>query len=112
GERRWSGCELRPDNQTCSEREDDETARTALSAHAPAGSGADHRLCSSSGAMGGPPVSCDPAILGGRHSRTLKARRVTAVSEVLPPMPDPALVAALAADLDAVDFRSEPLRRL
>ena len=27
-------------------------------------------------------------------------------------MPDPALVAALAADLDAVDFRSEPLRRL
>ena len=37
---------------------------------------------------------------------------MTAVSDALPPTPDPALVAALAADLDAVDFRSEPLRRL
>lgn len=37
---------------------------------------------------------------------------MTAVSDALPPVPDPALVAALAADLDAIDFRSEPLRRL
>lgn len=37
---------------------------------------------------------------------------MTAVSDTLPPTPDPALVSALAADLDAVDFRSEPLRRL
>lgn len=37
---------------------------------------------------------------------------MTAVSDALPPLPDPALVAAFAADLDAVDFRSEPLRRL
>jgi len=37
---------------------------------------------------------------------------VTAVSDALPPVPDPALVSALAADLDAADFRSEPLRRL
>ncbi len=37
---------------------------------------------------------------------------MTAVSDPLPPTPDPALVSALAADLDAVDFRSEPLRRL
>ena len=37
---------------------------------------------------------------------------MTAVSDALPPVPDPALVSALAADLDAVDFRSEPLRRL
>lgn len=37
---------------------------------------------------------------------------MTAVSDALPPSPDPALVAALAADFDAVDFRSEPLRRL
>ena len=37
---------------------------------------------------------------------------MTAVSDALPPTPDPALVASLAADLDAVDFRSEPLRRL
>lgn len=37
---------------------------------------------------------------------------MTAVSDALPPTPDPALVSALAADLDAVDFRSEPLRRL
>ncbi|MGO1798615.1 MAG: DUF7059 domain-containing protein, partial [Microbacterium gubbeenense] len=34
------------------------------------------------------------------------------MSDALPPVPDPALVSALAADLDAVDFRSEPLRRL
>ena len=57
-------------------------------------------------------MSADHAILGGRYKGTLKARRVTAVSDALPPTPDPALVAALAADLDAVDFRSEPLRRL
>lgn len=37
---------------------------------------------------------------------------MTAVSDALPPRPEPALVSALAADLDAVDFRSEPLRRL
>ncbi|MGO2747227.1 class I SAM-dependent methyltransferase [Microbacterium sp.] len=37
---------------------------------------------------------------------------MTAVSDALPPVPDPALVSALAADLDAVDFRSEPLRQL
>ncbi|WP_194421056.1 DUF7059 domain-containing protein [Microbacterium abyssi] len=37
---------------------------------------------------------------------------MTAVSDALPPVPDPALVAALAADLDAADYRSEPLRRL
>lgn len=34
------------------------------------------------------------------------------MSDALPPTPDPTLAAALAADLDAVDFRSEPLRRL
>ena len=37
---------------------------------------------------------------------------MTAVSDALPPRPEPALVSALAADLDAADFRSEPLRRL
>ena len=37
---------------------------------------------------------------------------MTAVSDALPPTPDPTLAAALAADLDAADFRSEPLRRL
>ncbi|MDQ0643528.1 DUF7059 domain-containing protein [Microbacterium murale] len=37
---------------------------------------------------------------------------MTAVSDALPPTPDPSLAAALAADLDAADFRSEPLRRL
>ncbi|WP_206475499.1 methyltransferase [Microbacterium sp. KRD172] len=37
---------------------------------------------------------------------------MTAVSDALPPTPDPSLVAALAADLDAADFRSEPLRSL
>ncbi|WP_417509539.1 class I SAM-dependent methyltransferase [Microbacterium sp.] len=37
---------------------------------------------------------------------------MTAVSDALPPIPDPALISALAADLDAVDFRSEPLRML
>lgn len=57
-------------------------------------------------------MSCDPVILGGWGWGTLKARRVTAVSDALPPTPDPSLVAALAADLDAADFRSEPLRRL
>lgn len=34
------------------------------------------------------------------------------MSDALPPAPDPALVSALAGDLDAADFRSEPLRRL
>ncbi len=57
-------------------------------------------------------MSGDPAILGVRLRGILKARRVTAVSEALPPVPDPALASALAADLDAADFRSEPLRRL
>lgn len=57
-------------------------------------------------------MSGDPAILGVRLRGTLKARRVTAVSDALPPVPDPALASALAADLDAADFRSEPLRRL
>ncbi|MGM7699350.1 class I SAM-dependent methyltransferase [Microbacterium sp. A84] len=37
---------------------------------------------------------------------------MTAVSDALPPTPDPSLVAALSADLDAADFRSEPLRQL
>ncbi|MGP6169841.1 class I SAM-dependent methyltransferase [Microbacterium sp. A204] len=37
---------------------------------------------------------------------------MTAVSDALPPIPDPALISALAADLDGVDFRSEPLRML
>lgn len=44
--------------------------------------------------------------------RTLKTRRVTAVSDAPAPVPHPGLSAALAADLDAVDLRSEPLRRL
>ena len=51
-------------------------------------------------------------ILGGWGTGRLKARRVTAVSDALSPTPDPSLAAALAADLDAADFRSEPLRRL
>ena len=37
---------------------------------------------------------------------------MTAVSDALPLSPDPALISALAVDLDAVDFRSEPLRML
>lgn len=37
---------------------------------------------------------------------------MTAVSDALPPTPDPFLISALSADLDAADFRSEPLRRL
>lgn len=37
---------------------------------------------------------------------------MTAVSATPQPLPDPALGAALAADLDAADFRSEPLRHL
>ncbi|MGV2985356.1 class I SAM-dependent methyltransferase [Microbacterium sp. AGC85] len=37
---------------------------------------------------------------------------MTAVSDALQPTPDPSLVDALASDLDAADFRSEPLRRL
>ncbi len=37
---------------------------------------------------------------------------MTAVSDTPAPSPDPILSAALAADLDAADFRSEPLRRL
>lgn len=44
--------------------------------------------------------------------RTLKTRRVTAVSATLTPVPDPLHSSALAADLDAADLRSEPLRRL
>lgn len=44
--------------------------------------------------------------------RSLKTRRVTAVSDTASPTPEPLLCAALAADLDAADFRSEPLRRL
>lgn len=34
------------------------------------------------------------------------------MSDSAPPTPDPLLCAALAADLDSADFRSEPLRRL
>lgn len=44
--------------------------------------------------------------------RTLKTRRVTAVSDTLAPAPDPLRSTALAADLDDADLRSEPLRRL
>lgn len=44
--------------------------------------------------------------------RSLKARRVTAVSDSASPRPEPLLCAALATDLDLADFRSEPLRRL
>lgn len=44
--------------------------------------------------------------------RTLNPRRVTAVSDSPAPAPDPLRCAALAADLDAAEFRSEPLRRL
>ena len=44
--------------------------------------------------------------------RTLKTRRVTAVSDTLAPTPDPLRSTALAADLDDADLRSEPLRRL
>lgn len=51
-------------------------------------------------------------ILGGTGGGTLKARRVTAVSDAPGPVPDQLLSAALAADLDAADFRSESLRRL
>lgn len=43
---------------------------------------------------------------------TLKARRVTDVPERAQPRPDSSLSRALAADLDAADFRSEPLRSL
>lgn len=57
-------------------------------------------------------VSADPVILGGALSRSLKARRVTAVSDTPAITPDPLRAAALAADLDAADFRSGPLRRL
>ena len=57
-------------------------------------------------------MSADPAILGVAPIRSLKARRVTAVSDTPAITPDPLLASALAADLDAVDFRSEPLRRL
>lgn len=44
--------------------------------------------------------------------RTLKTRRVTAVSDTPTPFPDQLRSAAFAADLDAADLRSEPLRRL
>ena len=37
---------------------------------------------------------------------------MTAVSDTPAPVPDPILSTAFAADLDAADFRSEPLRRL
>ncbi|WP_288873654.1 methyltransferase [uncultured Microbacterium sp.] len=37
---------------------------------------------------------------------------MTAVSDTPAPFPDPLLTAALAADLDSADLRSEPLRRL
>lgn len=57
-------------------------------------------------------MSSDLVILGGSGEGSLKARRVTAVSDAFAPLPDAALSAALAADLDAGDFRSEPLRRL
>ena len=51
-------------------------------------------------------------ILGGAAWGTLKARRVTAVPDRALPHPDLPLAQALAADLDAADFRSDPLRRL
>ncbi len=57
-------------------------------------------------------MSTDPAILGAVTVHCLKARRVTAVSDTVFPRTEPALIAALAADLDSADFRSEPLRRL
>ncbi len=44
--------------------------------------------------------------------RSLNTRRVTAVSDSPAPVPESVRCAALAADLDAADFRSEPLRRL
>lgn len=44
--------------------------------------------------------------------RTLKTRRVTAVSATAAPAPDPRRCADLAADLDAADLRSDPLRSL
>jgi len=53
-----------------------------------------------------------PLILGGDAWGTLKARRVTAVPDRALPHPDLPLAQALAADLDAADFRSDPLRRL
>src|SRR5690606_23229878 len=43
---------------------------------------------------------------------SLKARRVAPVSDVPAPALDPTLISQLAADLDDVDFRSEPLRAL
>ncbi len=49
-------------------------------------------------------------ILGGDGTGSLKARRVTAVPAA--PRPDILSARALAADLDAADFRSDPLRRL
>lgn len=60
----------------------------------------------------GNPAPATPPILGGDASRTLKARRVTAVPHRAQPLPDAPLAQALAADLDAADFRSQPLRRL
>src|SRR5690606_10636362 len=53
-----------------------------------------------------------PPILGGERPGTLKARRVTAVPDHAQPLPDLVLAQALAADLDAADFRSDPLRLL
>jgi len=54
----------------------------------------------------------DAPILLGAPRGTLKARKVTAVPDRAHPRPDSVLLQALAADLDAADFRSEPLRRL
>src|SRR5690606_2408633 len=92
GFRRCRHGEVRGGDEPEGESEDDGAARKAWRARASAGSGADQRLWSSSGAGGGEPVSSDPAILGGCHRGCLKARRVTAVSDALPPTPDPALV--------------------
>ena len=51
-----------------------------------------------------------PPILGGTACETLKARKVTAVPDHPRPRPDLVLAQALAADLDAADFRSDALR--
>lgn len=56
--------------------------------------------------------TADALILWAAPRRTLKARKVTAVPDRAHPRPDSVLLQALAADLDAADFRSEPLRGL
>ncbi|MBN8204677.1 methyltransferase [Microbacterium esteraromaticum] len=53
-----------------------------------------------------------PPSLGGKPCETLKARRVTPVPDHSRPRPDLVLAQALAADLDAADFRSDALRTL